>query len=497
MLVVLDGWGHREEKEHNAIAQARTPFLDSLYKTYPHTLLDASGPAVGLPAMQPGTSEIGHLTIGAGAVIDTDLVRITKALARGEFETNEAFKTLFAHVVSHDSTFHVLGLVSPGGIHSHSSHIEGVLRAAKRAGITKIAIHAFTDGRDTAPQSAKQYLEELEAFLDQLGIGFIASVSGRFWAMDRDHNWHRVAKAEDAIFRAESPNTHQARPSEVIDALYRQGHLDEHIEPIVFMDDSEKKYPIEKNDAAIFINFRADRARMLARRFIDCKDEMNLCFATMTEYEKNGSSLVAFRGIGVPTTLASEISRAGLRQVHIAETEKYAHATYFLNGGKEDPHEGEERILIESRKDIRTHDEAPEMRAAQITDAALECIEKGIDFIFINYANADMVAHTANFSATVRAVECIDAELQRLVPAALWAGGVVCITADHGNAEVGVDPASGILHTAHTTNQVPVLVTLAQKMQENGRSLADIAPTILTIMGLTVPSVMTGKSLVQ
>jgi len=496
VLIVLDGWGHREEKEHNGIAQARTPFLDSLYAKYPHTLLDASGQALGLPVGQAGTSEIGHLTIGAGTVIDTDLVRITKAMQEGEFETNQTFKTLFDHVVSHDSTLHILGLVSPGGIHSHSSHIEGVLRAAKNAGVKKIAIHAFTDGRDTPPQSGKKYLQELESLLEDLEIGFIASVTGRFYAMDRDHNWHRISKAEDAIFRAASKQTHRAKPSEVIDALYRQGHVDEHIEPIVFMDEAAKTYPVEKNDSAIFINFRSDRARMLSRRFIDCEKEMNLCFATMTEYEKNGASLVAFRGIGVGTTLAAEISQAGLRQVHIAESEKYAHATYFLNGGREEPHEGESHILVESRKDIRTHDEAPQMKATEITDNALEHFQAGADFIFINYANADMVAHTANFSATLTAVECIDSELQRLVPQVLKAGGVVCITADHGNAEVGVDPSSGILHTAHTTNQVPFILTLEGRSLRSGQGLIDVAPTLLEIMGLAVPLSMTGESLV-
>lgn len=495
VLIVLDGWGYREEQEHNAIANADTPFLDSLYQKYPWTLLDASGQAIGLPKGQAGTSEIGHLTIGAGTVIDTDLVRITKAMQQGEFPNNHALKTLFNHVIAHDSTLHVLGLVSPGGIHSHSTHIEGVLRAAKKVGVKKIAIHAFTDGRDTPPQSGKKYLQELEALLQELGIGRIATVSGRFYAMDRDHNWHRITKAEDAIFRASSPHTHRAKPSDVIDVLYRQGHVDEHIEPIVFIDERGESYPIEKNDGALFINFRPDRARMLARRFIDCKDEINLCFATMTEYERNGGSLVAFKGTGVPTTLGNEISRARLRQAHIAETEKYAHATYFLNGGREEPHTDEKHILIESRRDIRTHDEAPEMKAAEITDAALQQLNDTVDFIFINYANADMVGHTAHFSATVQAVECIDKQLSRLVPRILQKGGVACITADHGNAEVGIDPESGVLHTAHTTNQVPFLVTLEARKLRNRCALSDVAPTVLEIMDLPIPGAMTGQSI--
>lgn len=497
VLVVLDGWGYRAETEHNAIAQAITPNLDALFARYPHSLLDASGPAIGLPQGQAGTSEIGHLTIGAGTLIDTDLVRITKAMHDGHFETNDAFCTVFAHVKTHDSTLHILGLVSPGGIHSHSSHLNGILRAAKKAGISKIAIHAFIDGRDTPPQSAKGYLAELEHLLEELEIGFIATVSGRFYAMDRDHNWHRIKKAEDAIFYGTSDTTHTARPSEVIDAMYRQGHVDEHIEPIVFIDDSGKAYMIEHSDGIIFMNFRSDRARMLSSRIVDCHEDKNLCFVTMTSHGKNVKSLVAFSGAGVHTTLATELSRAGLRQVHIAETEKYAHATYFLNGGNEEPHEGEEHILVESRKDIRTHDQAPEMRASEITDKAIEQINQGIDFVFINYANADMVAHTANFAATIRAVEVIDAEIGRLSSCIADSGGIFILTADHGNAEVGVDPQSGVLHTAHTINPVPFLIAADGYGVRRDGTLADVAPTVLTVLGVPIPPSMTGISLLS
>ncbi|MBI4250518.1 2,3-bisphosphoglycerate-independent phosphoglycerate mutase [Candidatus Uhrbacteria bacterium] len=496
VLVVLDGWGYRAEKTHNAIAQARTPHLDALFARYPHTLLEASGPAIGLPEGQAGTSEIGHLTIGAGKVIDTDLVRITKAMHAGHFETNEAFRAVFAHVLKHDSVLHILGLVSPGGIHSHNSHLTGILSAAKNVGVRKIAIHAFTDGRDTPPQSAKEYLAELETYLDELGIGFIATVSGRFYAMDRDHNWHRVKKAEDAIFYAAADALHRARPSEVIDALYRQGKVDEHIDPIVFVDDNGRPYPIEANDGVLFINFRPDRARMLSKRIMDCSEEKNLCFVTMTSYDKNLKSLVAFSGAGVETTLAAELSRAGLKQAHIAETEKYAHATYFLNGGREEPHEGEQHILIESRKDIRTHDQAPEMKASEITVKALEQIDRKIDFVFINYANADMVAHTANFEATIRAVATIDTEIGRLFSYIHKSGGMLFLTADHGNAEVGVDPTSGVLHTAHTIHPVPLLVT-ADGYQLKQGTLADVTPTILSALALPIPPSMTGTSLLS
>jgi 2,3-bisphosphoglycerate-independent phosphoglycerate mutase len=496
ILIVLDGWGHREDTKDNAIAEAKTLFFDHLWKTYPHALLDASSENVGLPDGQMGNSEVGHMTIGAGKIIDTDLVRIAKAIRNNEFATNPAFITLFDHVKKYNSVLHVKGLLSSGGVHSHSSHLFAFLEAAKQAGITKIAIHAFTDGRDTSPRSAAAFLRELEDVIDDLGIGFIATASGRFYAMDRDNNWDRLEKVERAIFHGESEKMHQTyKPSEIIESLYGQGIVDEHIEPIVFLDEEGNSSFVNDNDGVFFFNFRSDRARMLSSKIVSHGDNKNLCFVTLTEYDKNIPSIVAFPPSTITTTLAQEVSQAGLLQAHIAETEKYAHATYFLNGGRELPHPNEEHILIESRKDIQTHDQAPKMRAKEIADKVLESIDKGTDFIFINFANADMVGHTGNREALIIAIEEVDTQLKRVVEAALDKDGVVFITADHGNAEVNIDQETGETHTAHTTNVVPAIVTALGTLIDG--SLADVTPTMLHLMHLAQPNAMTGKNLFQ
>lgn len=496
VLIVLDGWGYREDKEHNAIADAQTPFFDSLWKDYAHSTLDASEENVGLPQGQVGNSEIGHMTLGVGKTIDTDLVRISKEIRENQLGSNPAFLELFEHVKHNNSTLHIKGLVSPGGVHSHSQHLYSILKTAKESGIEKIAIHAFTDGRDTPPQSASQYLKELEGVIEEVGIGFIATVSGRFYAMDRDNNWDRLAKAEAAIFECKGNICKARKPSEVIKELYLNGVMDEHLEPVVFLDDQGKGYPVSNNDGILFFNFRADRARMLAKKIMEQKEAKNLCFVTLTEYDSNLGAIVAFPPIAIETTLANEIAKAGLTQVHIAETEKYAHATYFLNGGTERPHAGEEHVLVESRKDVQTHDLAPEMKAKEIADKAIEYIEKGTDFMFINFANADMVGHTANVPALKIAVETIDRELKRVVEAVQLKGGVVFITADHGNAETNIDLITGERHTAHTVNVVPAIITLKDVQLNNG-NLADVTPTILKLMGLDVPESMTGRDLIK
>jgi 2,3-bisphosphoglycerate-independent phosphoglycerate mutase len=497
VLIVLDGWGHREEALHNAIAEAKTPFFDSLMAKYPHALLDASGPSVGLPDGQMGNSEIGHMTIGAGTTIDTDLVRIGKAIGQNEFLTNPAFVKLFTHVKQHDSVLHTYGLVSPGGVHSHTKHLYAFLDAAKSAGVMKIAIHAFLDGRDTPPQSGATYLAELEDVLDDLGIGFIATASGRFYAMDRDKNWDRLAKAEKVIFEGEAEKFYEnQRPSAVLKELYEKGVVDEHLEPIIFLDAEKKSYPVQENDGIFFFNFRADRARMLTQKTIEYAKVHNICFVTLTAYDEHFDCLVAFPPVAPKVTIADVVSTAGLTQVHIAETEKYAHATYFLNGGRELPHEGEEFVLIESRKDVATHDQAPEMRAHEIADKAIEYIGKGTDFLFINFANADMVGHTANVPALLVAIETIDLELARVVEATLAKDGFVLITADHGNAEQNFDSTTNERHTAHTENLVPVILTSQGATLDNG-SLADIAPTLLSLMDLPIPEAMTGKVLTK
>lgn len=500
-LIILDGWGHREDQEHNAIGEAKTPFFDSLWKNYPHTLLNASEEHVGLPEGTIGNSEIGHMTIGAGKIIDTDLVRISKAMRAGEFEKNPAFLELFKHVKKHNSTLHILGLVSNGGVHSHQEHLFGLLKTAKKVGIKKIIIHAFTDGRDVPPHSASKFLKELENLIANLGVGFIASVTGRYFAMDRDKNWDRTEKAELAIFKAEGKPHQNTTPSKVLSELYKNEVLDELLEPQIFLNKKGESCKIKKNDGVFFFNFRSDRPRQLCKKIVERAKSNNLFFVTMTEYDPSIKAKVVFAPNKIQATLAGEISKAGLNQSHIAETEKYAHVTYFFNGGKQEPYKNEKQILLVSRRDIKTHDQAPEMRAKEIADKALESLKKNDDFIVLNFANADMVGHTANKKAIIIAVETIDKQLKRVVEKVLKKNGVAIITADHGNAEVNVDAQTGHKHTAHTLNLVPFILvsrlpTTHYPLAATG-TLANIAPTILEIMKIKKPSSMTGESLLK
>ena len=493
VLVVLDGWGYREEIEHNAVAQAKTPVFDELWQKYPHTLLEASGLAVGLPEGQMGNSEVGHTTIGAGKALDTDLVRIKKAIDSGDFASHPVLQKLFDHVKNNNSVLHLKGLIGNGGVHSHQDHLIAVLKAAHKAGVTKVAVHAFTDGRDLPPQSSVPFLKEIEDVLEETGIGHIATVSGRFYAMDRDNNWDRLEKVEKAMFECKG-NVCEIKASKYIEELHKEGKMDEHIEPIVLLDSNKKEVPIQANDAVLFFNFRADRARMLSKKMIEKSKEGNIAFATLTEYSKEFDCDVIFPPISIETTLAKEISKNGLTQAHIAETEKFPHTTYFLNGGVEKPHEGEKHIMLESRKDVPTHDLAPKMRAEGIAEKAIEEIEKGTDFIFINFANPDMVGHTANVPAIVEAVEEVDFQLGRVLDVLHKHGGIALVTADHGNAEVNIDPHTGEKHTSHTTNKVPAILTNQDKPLKEG-TLADIAPTILEIFDIDKPQSMSGKTL--
>lgn len=517
-LIVLDGWGYREEKKDNAIAEARTPFFDKLWSEYPHSLLEASGLAVGLPEGQMGNSEVGHTTIGAGKTVDTDLVRISKAAdpafakataGKGGFLINETLVKIFEHAKKNNSTLHFLGLIGPGGVHAHSEHLYFLLEAARDFGLKSVAIHAFTDGRDTPPQSAAGYLKELEDKMTEIGIGFISTMCGRYYAMDRDNNWNRLAKAEMAIFNGEgmqagNPAFAEAtegkqKASDVAKLFYAKGKTDEHFEPVVFLNKEGQKEIIRENDAVFFFNFRADRARMLSQKIMEYGKDKNILFGTMTQYDQNFSDqgcLVAFEPVKIETTLAAEIAKAGLTQTHIAETEKFAHATYFLNGGQEKPHKNERHILIESRKDVATHDLAPEMKAEEIADKTIEEINKGTDFIFVNFANADMVGHTANKEAIIAGLEKVDQELKRVVEVAEAKGVVVFVTADHGNAEINIDPETDKKHTAHTTNPVPFIYTGKNKKLKDG-TLADIAPSVLAEIGLDKPKSMLGNSLLK
>lgn len=529
VLIVLDGWGYREDAKDNAVAAAKTPVFDRIWNQYPHTLLEASGLAVGLPEGQMGNSEIGHTTIGAGKAIDTDLVRIKKAITTGEYDTNPAFTTLFKHVLDNNSTLHVQGLIGEGGVHSHSDHLFAFVKAAKKAGIKKVAIHVFTDGRDTPPQSAAEYLADLERLLEEINdethMSFVATVSGRFFAMDRDNNWDRLSKVEQALFESKG-HICEIKPSEFLKQLYKDGKVDEHLEPMVCSvpviggEDKSWGCNIADNDAVFFFNFRADRARMLSMKMLEKirgdhnQPLNNVRFATLTsygsEYSAEAGCLIAFPPAVIETTLAKELAGAGFTQAHIAETEKFPHATYFLNGGVEKPYDGEKHIMLASRKDVQTHDEAPEMRAEAIADKAIEEINAGANFIFINFANPDMVGHTANVPAIITAVETVDTQLGRVLEAleARPNQAVAFVTADHGNAEVNVDQTTGDRHTAHTINPVPAVFTdanttlkpasLSEDAHQKGiyGTLADITPTILKYFEIEKPETMTGKSLI-
>jgi 2,3-bisphosphoglycerate-independent phosphoglycerate mutase len=495
-LIVLDGWGYRESSKDNAINEAHKPCFDDLWNKYPHTILGASGPSIGLPEGQIGNSEIGHMTIGAGRILEEDLVRINKAVSRGDFNNNSVLNNLFEHVKKNNSTLHVAGLVSPGGIHSHILHLFAFLESAKDYGITKIAIHVFTDGRDTPPQSGAEYIKELENFIEKLGVGEIASVSGRLYAMDRDKRWERLAKAEEVMFDGKG-RICDIKPSIFLENLYKtEVKSDESLLPFVCKNKAGSTYSLNKNDGFFLFNFRADRMRMLTDRLIIRAKDNNIFLTTMTNYGKEYKIPVVFPLVKINVTLGKVISENGMTQVHIAETEKFAHATYFLNCGEETPYKGEEQILVQSPKDVLTYDLAPKMSAGLVADKAIEQIQKGTDFIFINFANADMVGHTANVPAIETAVEEVDKELGRVLEAIDKNKGIAIVTADHGNAEINIDQKTGERHTAHTTDPVPFIITNITGTLHKG-TLADITPTILKILDIKKPEEMTGESLID
>ncbi len=441
-----------------------------------------------MPAGQVGNSEIGHMTIGAGKTIDTDLVRISKAVRNGEFHTNPVFEKVFKHVEQYNSTLHVMGLVGQGGVHAHQEHFLALVKLAQEQNIARVALHLFTDGRDSGPYDALHAVAEIQKIAT--GNVFVSTIAGRYYAMDRDNNWDRM----DRFMKLISAGDTTALTTDALAEIKKQheaGKTDEHIEPFVIA-----RSEIAANDGIIVMNFRADRARMLLSKLLEQKVKKNLCVATLTEYDKKFDCHVVFAPNSIETTLANEISLAGLTQAHVAETEKFPHATYFLNGGKEEPHKGEEHVMLASRKDVKTHDEAPEMRAEAITDEAIKRLEAGVDFVFINYANPDMGGHTANVPAIKKAIEVMDVNLKRFVEALLARGGVAVITADHGNAELNVDPVTGDKHTAHTLSLVPCVVTKEGVTMRDG-ALSDLAPTVLELMGLKKPKVMTGESLIE
>ncbi|MBW7944192.1 2,3-bisphosphoglycerate-independent phosphoglycerate mutase [Patescibacteria group bacterium] len=497
VLVVLDGWGLEETLEHNGVALAKTPNYDALVKKYPFTTLQASGEDVGLPSGQMGNSEVGHTTIGAGKVIYQDLVRISKDARTGAFSHNDAMAQAFRHAVENDSTLHIIGLLSAGGVHSHEDHFIETLLAAKNAGVKQIVVHPFLDGRDSPKTAGTDSLEKLEKVVEAVDGCAIGSVMGRYYAMDRDTNWDRTDKAFKAIFSGEADHVYDTsvKPSQIIREWYRQEVFDEHMEPMVFQTEQHGVLEVKDHDSIIFTNFRSDRAKQLSIKIGELAEDRDLCFVTMANYGKEIKAIVAYTPEEISQTLGSVVAAAGLVQVRVAETEKYPHATYFLNGGRQEPYEGEEDVLIPSRK-VKTHDEAPEMRAREICDAAIERLDKA-KFMFINFANPDMVGHTANEPAIVTAIETVDRELGRLVEAVLKRDGALLVIADHGNAERMRDPETGEPHTAHTTNPVPCIfihTTLHPTLRKGG-GLSDIAPTILEAMKLSQPEQMTGQSL--
>lgn len=496
-LIVLDGWGYRAETKDNAIAEANKPNFDHIWNTYPHTFLEASGPSLGLPEGQIGNSEIGHMTIGAGRIIDEDLVRINKSILSGEFQKKEAFKNLFDHVLKNDATLHVAGLLSPGGIHSHMKHLFAFLECAKNFGLKKIVIHVITDGRDTPPQAGASYLKELEDLIEKLGVGEIATVSGRLYEMDRDKRWERLDLALEGTFYGKGPIC-DIKPSEYVKKLYKEkeNESDEYLKPFVCINKEGKTFTLNQNDGFFLFNFRADRMRMITEKLLEFSRDKNIYVATMTDYGKEYDCPIVYPKIKINITLGKVISENGLKQVHIAETEKFAHATYFLNCGEENPYPGEEQILVQSPKDVLTYDLAPKMSASGVADQAIAQIKKGTDFIFINFANADMVGHTANAKAIVTAIEEVDLELGRVLEALEINKGIACVTADHGNAEVNIDPISGLRHTSHTTDLVPFILTVEDiRLKESG-TLANVTPTILELYDLEKPAEMTGESLI-
>lgn len=498
MLIIMDGWGNGDPTaQDNAIAMGKTPVLDDLMARYPLTALVCSGEAVGLPEGQMGNSEVGHTNIGAGRVVYQELTRINRAIRDGSFFDNAAFAAAIEAAKQRGGALHFFGLLSPGGVHSHSAHLYALLKLAKRSGLTDVWVHAFLDGRDVPPSSAAGYMAELEDKLAEIGVGRVATVSGRFYAMDRDKRWERVAKAYEAIAHGDGLAAESA--SAAVAASYASGVTDEFVIPAVVAGYSG----MHPEDSVIFYNFRPDRARELTHAFTDeefsgfARDEsLRPAFATMTQYEAGMNARVAYPPQKLTKTLGEIIEDHGLTQLRIAETEKYAHVTFFFNGGLETPYAKEDRILVPSPK-VATYDLQPEMSALEVTDRVVEAIEsRKYDFIILNYANGDMVGHTGVMAAAVKAVETVDACVGRCVAAVQKVGGAVAITADHGNAEQMTDRVTGQPFTQHTTNPVPFLIVSERAAALREGKLSDIAPTLLALADIEPPKEMTGRSLI-
>lgn len=501
-LIIMDGFGKSERNDGNAIYSANTPNLDKYLKECPSSIVHASGMDVGLPDGQMGNSEVGHTNIGAGRIVYQELTRITKSIEEGSFFENEALVGAIENCKKHNSALHLMGLLSPGGVHSHQNHLYGLLELAKKNGISDVHVHGFLDGRDVPPSSAESYIKELVAKERELGVGDIASIMGRYYAMDRDNRWERVGKAYDAIVKGEGNKADSAVAA--IQQSYNNDVTDEFVVPCVIEKDGKPVGTVSENDSVIFFNFRPDRAREITRTIVDPEFEgferefFKTYFVTMTQYDATMPNVnVAFKPESLTNTFGEYISHKGLTQLRIAETEKYAHVTFFFNGGVEAPYDGEDRALINSPK-VATYDMQPEMSAYEVTDEVVKRIKSGsYDAIILNFANCDMVGHTGVFEAAVKAVETVDECVGRVVDALLSMGGEALITADHGNADQMIDYETGEPFTAHTTNVVPLILIGRNGSELKDGRLADLAPTLLDMMGIEKPAEMTGESLLK
>jgi len=505
MLMILDGWGLSPNKEANAILNANTPNYDYLLKHYPHTTLEASGLAVGLPRGQMGNSEVGHLNLGAGRIVYQDLTRISKDINNGDFFKNTALVGAVENAISKGTALHLMGLLSDGGVHSHIDHLIALLKLCKERGLQRVYLHAFLDGRDVPPANAGIYISKIEEVMENVGVGAIATIAGRYYAMDRDQRWDRTQKAYDAIVFGEGQKAKRAM--EALDKSYARGETDEFVVPTVVLDDDNGPIgTVNENDSVIFFNFRPDRARQLTSAF--CREQFQgfprrqgffpLFFVCMTEYDITiNNTHIAYKSETLKNILSQVLSENGLTQLRIAETEKYAHVTFFFNGGVEKAYCGEDRILIPSPK-VATYDLKPEMSAFDVTDAVVEKIKDDIyDVIILNFANPDMVGHTGIFEAAVKAIEAVDACVGRIVEAIREQKGTLLITADHGNVEQLIDYDTGEPYTAHTCNLVPLILVGDRPCELRSGRLADIAPTMLRLLNIQKPVEMTGSSLLK
>lgn len=502
-LIILDGYGYTPIAEGNAVLEAPSPNLDAFYENYPHTHIVASGLGVGLPEGQMGNSEVGHLNLGAGRVVYQELTRITKSITDGDFFDNKTFLEGIKNVKEQGTALHLMGLVSDGGVHSHMTHLYGLLELAKKQGLEKVYVHCFMDGRDTAPTSGLGFIKDLEAKMAEIGIGEIATVEGRYYAMDRDNRWERVQKAYDAIALGKGNTADSAE--EAMEASYKEEVNDEFVIPTIIKPETDKR--IKANDTIIFFNFRPDRARELSRVFIEPDFSefkrdggyFPVHYITMTQYDASFEGVnIAFKPETVSNTLGEYLSNNGVPQLRIAETEKYAHVTYFFNGGLEKQYEGEDRVLVPSPK-VATYDLQPEMSAYEVTEKVLEAIESDkYKVIILNYANTDMVGHTGVMEAAEKAVVTVDSCAQKVIEAVLAKNGNVILTADHGNAEKMVDYETKKPFTAHTSNPVECVIAGAGdiELRDDGK-LADISPTILDLLDMNVPAEMTGTTLIK